>query len=153
MRGGERGERERRGWINIFFATSAKDFHTLPQMCILREKRVRHLAFMLSYLRFRTSFACNTVIKEKKNESFSISLRPFSFSRRMHIQCETRRTYINLYIYYVGIWSPVFKRSLKTSCKYPFNATSTEWSYSTVPIFYININIYSRIVNFIICCA
>lgn len=51
-----------------------------PRMCSERKAcSVRHLAFMLSYLRFRTSFACNTVIKEKRmsRSLFLFVLSPF----------------------------------------------------------------------------
>lgn len=53
-----------------------------PRRIVFWERKacsVRHLAFMLSYLRFRTSFACNTVIKEKRmsRSLFLFVLSPF----------------------------------------------------------------------------
>lgn len=72
-------EGEMREWIETFFASLRKNSDP-PRMYFERKAcSVCHLAFMLSYLRFRTSFACNTVIKEKRmsRSLFLFVLYPF----------------------------------------------------------------------------
>jgi len=92
VRGGE-GKRE---GVDKHFATFARKFRPSPDV-FWERKACPPFGLYAVLLAISYKLCVQYCDKRKKNESFSISLRPFSFLKRMHVQCETgARIHINI---------------------------------------------------------